>query len=310
MSAPIPQPDPTIETLLKNSDRPLLSYEFFPPKSDGAMGKLQDTITGLSSTSPDFVTVTYGAGGSTQGKTFEIAENLRAQGFRPVMPHLTCVGKTRDELCDVADQIYDRGFRNIMTLRGDPPKGQETFTPADGGLSCAQELVTLLKERHPDFCLGVAGYPEGHPETRGEKEELDYLKSKLDAGGSFITTQLFLDNASFYRFRDRCEAAGINVPILPGLMPAMSIRQIQRIATMCSSTIPEQLLSKLMKAEEDVEAQVQTGILWCTEQILDLLRQGVPGVHLYILNQVRPTLSYTLAKTFLDQSTPVSGAAS
>lgn len=304
MDSLFPLADPTIEQLLHDSSRPLLSYEFFPPKSEGAMGKLQNTISGLMDSSPDFVTVTYGAGGSTQEKTFEIAENLREQNFTPVMPHLTCVGKTRDQLHEVADDIYQRGFRNIMTLRGDPPKGQKVFTPAEGGLACARDLVSLLKERHTDFCLGVAGYPEGHPESRGEQSELDYLKSKIDAGGSFITTQLFLDNDSFYRFRDQCDTAGMTQPILPGLMPAMSSDQIKRIADMCGASLPNELMKRLSKAGDDREAQIQTGILWCTEQILDLLRNGVPGIHLYILNQIRPALSYQLAKTFLDQSTP------
>lgn len=306
MASLFPLTDPTIDQLLHHSTRPLLSYEFFPPKSDTAMQKLRDTISGLTGTSPDFVTVTYGAGGSTQGKTLEIAEDLREKNFKPVMPHLTCVGKTREELMAVADEIYDRGFRNIMTLRGDPPKGAENFVPADGGLSCARDLVILLKTRHADFCLGVAGYPEGHPESRGPDREMDYLKSKIDAGGSFITTQLFLDNELFYRFRDRCQAAGITAPIFPGLMPAMSSDQIKRIASMCGAFIPRPLWEKLEKAGDEAEAQQQAGILWCTEQILDLLRHGVPGIHLYILNQVRPTLAYSLARAFLDQSTPSS----
>ena len=266
------------------------------------MGNLQKTIRGLKDFSPDFVTVTYGAGGSTQEKTFDIAETLQQQNFSPVMPHLTCVGKTREELMEVADLIYDHGFRNIMTLRGDPPKGQESFVPEDGGLACARDLVTLLKKRHSDFCLGVAGYPEGHPESKGVENEMEYLKSKVDAGGSFITTQLFLHNETFFRFRDRCEAAGITAPILPGLMPAMSTGQIQRIADMCGASLPPDLMTRLEKAGEDKEAQIQAGILWCTEQILDLLRNDVPGIHLYILNQVRPALAFQLAKTFLDQS--------
>jgi methylenetetrahydrofolate reductase (NADPH) len=304
MNFSLPLPDLRIDDLIKQASRPLLSYEFFPPKSEAAEEKLTRTIAGLADTRPDFVTVTYGAGGSTQEKTFSIAQSLREKAFGPVMPHLTCVGKTAAELQAVADDIHDRGFRNIMTLRGDPPKGQEAFTPIDGGLSCARDLVTLLMDRHSDFCLGVAGYPEGHPESRGEDIELDYLKSKVDAGASFITTQLFLENEPFYRFRDRCESIGIEVPILPGVMPAMSTSQIQRIAAMCGAALPAELIAKLEKAGEDTEAQQQAGILWCTEQILDLLRHGVPGIHLYILNQVRPALSYSLAKGVLQGLTP------
>ena len=298
------QPDVRIDELIQQAERPLLSYEFFPPKTESAQDKLHATISGLEETRPDFVTVTYGAGGSTQEKTFEIAETLQEKAFGPVMPHLTCVGKTRTELQEVADDIHDRGFRNIMTLRGDPPKGQESFVPTDGGLSCARELVELLIDRHPDFCLGVAGYPEGHPESQAEDIELQYLKSKIDAGGAFITTQLFLDNEPFYRFRDRCEAIGITAPILPGIMPAMSKGQIQRIAEMCGASIPAELMTKLDKAGDDQEAQQQAGLLWCTEQILDLLRNGVPGIHLYILNQVRPALSYSLATSVMTGVTP------
>jgi methylenetetrahydrofolate reductase (NADPH) len=310
MTSPSPNVDPRIDDLLRQRDRPLLSYEFFPPKSEGAAEKLRQTIQRLSPTSPDFVTVTYGAGGSTQEKTFEIAGDLRAQNFKPVMPHLTCVGKTREELKDVAEMIYDNGFRNIMTLRGDPPKGQEHFVPADGGLSCARDLVHLLKECHQEFCLGVAGYPEGHLESKGPRAELEYLKSKVDAGASFITTQLFLENDSFYRFRDQCDAAGIRIPILPGLMPAMSTGQIQRIAAMCGASLPPDLLNRLAKAGDNKEAGTEVGILWCTEQILDLLRNEVPGIHLYILNQVQPALSYQLARSFLDQSQPPSALTS
>ena len=300
MNTLFPLVDPRISDVLANRSRPLLSYEFFPPKSETGMMKLDDCITGLADTHPDFVTVTYGAGGSTQEKTFEIAERLRESRYRPVMPHLTCVGKTREELRAIADDIHDRGFRNIMTLRGDPPRGQETFVPADGGLSCARDLVQLLRERSDDFCLGVAGYPEGHPESRGEQIEMDYLKSKIDAGADFITTQLFLDNDPFYRFRDRCTAAGIQVPILPGLMPALSGEQIRRIAGMCGAALPGELMGKLARTEGDAEGQLEVGILWCTEQILDLLRQDVPGIHLYILNQIRPAMSYKLARTILD----------
>jgi len=284
------------------ADRPLLSYEFFPPKSEAGMISLQEAVEGLVHTSPDFVTVTYGAGGSTRNLTFEIAALLRRFRYGPVMPHLTCVGSSLDDLNALADRIWEEGFRNIMTLRGDPPRGQTAFIPASDGLACARDLVTLLKTRHPEFCLGVAGYPEGHPEADSPQNELNYLKSKIDAGADFITTQLFLDNDSYYRFVDRCRAAGIHVPILPGLMPALSLGQIRRITAMCGAALPPELVKRLEHAGDHPERAMSAGILWCTEQIVDLLQQGVPGIHLYILNQIRPAMSYQLAKTVLEMT--------
>jgi len=297
-----PLTDPLISDLLADRDHPLLSYEFFPPKSDKGMASLQRAVEGLLNTSPDFVTVTYGAGGSTRERTLEICELLRRFRYGPVMPHLTCVGNTRGELRLIADRIHDDGYRNIMTLRGDPPKGQENFIPEDGGLDNARDLVALLKDRHPDFCLGVAGYPEKHPEYRSEAEDMDYLKSKIDAGASFITTQMFFENHMYYRYVDKCRAAGIEVPILPALMPALSLDQIIRITAMCQATLPQPLREKLETAGDDKEAAQNTGILWCTEQIVDLLKNDVPGVHLYVLNQIRPAMAYQLAQTFMEMS--------
>ncbi len=291
--------DRPISSLLAERDHPLLSYEFFPPKSETGMQSLQSAMEGLLDTHPDFVTITYGAGGSTRGQTFEIAEWLRRFRYRPVMPHLTCVGHSQAELGDIADRIHEDGFRNIMTLRGDPPKGDSEFVPPADGFGNARDLAAFLKNRHPDFCLGVAAYPEGHPESRGEAEDIDYLKQKVDAGADFITTQLFLNNKVFYRFRDRCDAAGIDIPILPGLMPALSVAQIQRICGMCQAELPAALLEKLENAGDNVQ---DAGILWCMEQIVDLLQQGVPGIHLYILNQIKPALSYQLACRFIEMT--------
>ncbi|MCC5845442.1 MAG: methylenetetrahydrofolate reductase [NAD(P)H] [Verrucomicrobia bacterium] len=302
MSNESPFIDPPLRERFAAAERPLLSYEFFPPKSEAGMISLQEAVEGLVHTAPDFVTVTYGAGGSTRNLTFEIAALLRRFRYGPVMPHLTCVGSSLDDLNALADRIWDDGFRNIMTLRGDPPKGQTAFIPASDGLACARDLVKLLKERHPDFCLGVAGYPEGHPEADSPQNELNYLKSKIDAGADFITTQLFLENDSYYRFIDRCRAAGIHVPILPGLMPALSLGQIRRITAMCGAALPPELVKRLENAGDHPERAMSAGILWCTEQIVDLLQQGVPGIHLYILNQIRPAMSYQLAQTVMEMT--------
>lgn len=302
MNIPRPIIDTPISELFAQNDRPLLSYEFFPPKSDKGMDSLQEAVEGLLDTSPDFVTVTYGAGGSTRNLTFEIAELLRRFRYGPVMPHLTCVGNNESELKEIADKIYGDGYRNIMTLRGDPPKGHASFQTVEGGFNSARDLAHLLKSRHSDFCLGMAGYPEGHPESRGDVEDMEYLKSKIDAGADFITTQLFLENDVFYRFVDRCEKNGIHVPIIPGIMPALSLGQITRITGMCGACLPDPLAQKLHKAGDDKEAAMNTGILWCTEQIIDLLQHDVPGVHLYILNQIRPAMAYQLAQTFIEMT--------
>ena len=302
MSQEFPCIDLPLRDRLAAADRPLLSYEFFPPKSEAGMLALQEAVEGLVHTHPDFVTVTYGAGGSTRNLTFEIAALLRRFRYGPVMPHLTCVGSSRAELDTIADRIWEEGFRNIMTLRGDPPKGETEFVPPADGLACARDLVRLLKARHPEFCLGVAGYPEGHPEAASAQSELDYLKSKIDEGADFITTQLFLENDAYYRFVERCQTAGITVPILPGLMPALSLGQIRRITTMCGATLPPELVKRLEHAGDHPDRAMSAGILWCTEQIVDLLQQGVPGIHLYILNQIRPAMSYQLAQTVLEMT--------
>jgi methylenetetrahydrofolate reductase (NADPH) len=294
--------DPPLRERFASAERPLLSYEFFPPKTEAGIRSLQEAVEGLVHTAPDFVTVTYGAGGSTRNLTFEIGALLRRFRYGPVMPHLTCVGSSREDLNTIADRIWEEGYRNIMTLRGDPPKGETEFVPPADGLACARELVEHLKNRHPDFCLGVAGYPEGHPEADSPQGELDYLKSKIDAGADFITTQLFLENDAYYRFVDRCRAAGITVPILPGLMPALSLGQIRRITAMCGASLPPELVKRLEHADGHPERAMSAGILWCTEQIVDLLQQGVPGIHLYILNQIRPAMSYQLAKTVMEMT--------
>src|SRR5271170_7758175 len=238
---------------------PLRSIEFFPPKDDAGVEALRQTAAALKSISPDFVSVTYGAGGSTRQRTAQVSGILKAEFGYTVMPHLTCVGHSRQELEEIADRIHRDGFRNIMALRGDPPKGSAEFMPAADGLRYASELVSLLKARHPDFCLGVGGYPEKHPEAPSAEADMANLRRKVDAGADFVTTQLFFDNESYYRFVDRCRAAGIVVPIVPGIMPVLSLKQIQRFTTMCGASLPEKLIRRLEAAGDHPEVAEAIG---------------------------------------------------
>jgi methylenetetrahydrofolate reductase (NADPH) len=283
-------PDRPISALFA-ANRPLRSLEFFPPKDDAGVEALRQTAIALKSIPWDFVSVTYGAGGTTRERTAQVSRLLKNELGFTVMPHLTCVGHSRAELTALADQIYEGGFRNIMTLRGDPPKGATEFTVAPDGLRYASELVTLLKARHPDFCLGVGGYPEKHPEAVSLETDLDALKHKVDAGAAFITTQLFFDNAIYHRFVEKCRKAGITVPIVPGLMPVLSVKQIQRIATLSGSVLPAQLARRLEVAEVNPDVVEIIGIDWALTQIRDLLAHGAPGYHLYILNRAKGALA-------------------
>ncbi len=283
-------PDRPIAELFARG-RPLRSLEFFPPKDDTGVAALRGTAEALRRMAPDFVSVTYGAGGTTRDRTAQVSALLKGDFGFTVMPHLTCVGHTRGELETLADQIHAQGFRNIMTLRGDPPKGATSFPVLPDGFRHAAELVALLKRRHPDFCLGVAGYPEKHPEAPSLQADLTHLKRKVDAGADFITTQLFFDNTVYYRFVERCRDEGITVPIVPGIMPVLSLKQIQRFTQLCGSTLPAQLTARLEVAADNADVVEMVGIDWALHQIRGLLANGAPGYHLYILNRARGALA-------------------
>lgn len=290
------QTNPSISTLFSQG-RPLRSLEFFPPKDDAGVESLRLAATALSKVSWDFVSVTYGAGGTTRERTAQVSTLLKDEFGLTVMPHLTCVGHSRAELESIADRLHAEGFRNIMTLRGDPPKGSTEFKVAADGLRYASELVTLLKQRHSDFCLGVGGYPEKHPEAATMEIDLDNLKHKIDQGAAFITTQLFFDNAIYYRFVERCRSAGITVPIVPGIMPVLSTKQIQRIAALSGAALPTKLTRRLEVASENPDVVETIGIDWALTQIRDLIAKGAPGYHLYILNRAKSALSLAAGLT-------------
>ena len=283
-------PDRPISELFAER-RVLRSLEFFPPKDDSGVEALRATAQALRRMQPDFVSVTYGAGGTTRDRTAQVSALLRTEFGFTVMPHLTCVGHSRAELSALADRIHDGGFRNIMTLRGDPPKGTTEFKVAADGLRHASELAELLKSRHADFCLGVAGYPEKHPEAPSLEADLTHLRRKVDAGAAFVTTQLFFDNAVYYRFVEKCRVAGITVPIVPGIMPVLSLKQIQRFTQMCGATLPTQLTKRLEAAADNAEVVETIGIDWALNQIRGLIANGAPGYHLYILNRAKGALA-------------------
>ncbi len=290
--------DTLISDLFKQTQRPLLSLEFFPPKDDAGIEALHPIAERLLPLQPDFVTCTYGAGGSTRGRTLAVCALLRGIGFGPVMPHLTCVGSSRAELEQIVDDLHLRSYRNIMALRGDPPKGASTFVTAADGLAHAADLVTLIKARHPDIVCGVAGYPETHPEATSPAADLQHLTTKMNAGGDFVTTQLFFDNQVYFDYVARCRAAGITQPILPGLLPVITLKQVERMCAMCNTALPPALRAELEAAGGEGDAAEHVGIRWAERQIDGLLAGGAPGIHLYILNRTKAVLSNELLRFF------------
>ena len=287
-------PTSTIRELLAARRQPTLSLEFYPPKDPLGFGILGGSIERMRPVRPDFVTCTYGAGGSSREFSFAAWELLARMGFTPVVAHLTCVGASRDDLSAQIERIHASGIRNVMALRGDPPRGETTFTPAPDGLAHASDLVALIKSLHPDVCCGVAGYPETHPESPSPADDIRHLKQKLDAGADFVNTQLFFDNDAYFRFLDAARAAGISAPILPGLMPVASTAQLDRAIGFSRATAPEPLRRALADAPSP-EAARAAGIDWLVAQIDGLVAHGAPGIHLYILNQAKTILDPRLA---------------
>ena len=278
-------------TELLASGRPLLSVEFFPPKNEEGGAQLLRTAEALRSCRPDFVSITYGAGGTTRERTFKYAKILRDEFGWLVMPHLTCVGSTKAELLDIVAGYQADGIRNIMALRGDPPKGETEFVPCPDGLRYASDLIALIRKNFPEMCLGAGAYPEKHPEASSMEDDLAHLKIKADAGASFLTTQLFFDNAHYFHFVAACRARGIELPVVPGLLPALSLAQVQRFGPMCGSSLPDALIEQLRAVETDATASEQVGVAWADHQIRDLIEGGAPGVHLYILNRSAPAIA-------------------
>jgi methylenetetrahydrofolate reductase (NADPH) len=263
---------------------PIFSFEFFPPKTDEGVRQLFECVEALRPLGPAFVSVTYGAGGSTRQRTLELVARLKRETEVETVAHVTCVGSSRQELAAVLDELAAAGVQNVLALRGDPPKGEATFVPHPEGFRHASELVAFIRERWR-FCVGAAAYPEGHVETRDLGRDLAHLKTKVDAGAEFLVTQLFFDNAHYFRFVERARATGIQLPILPGVMPFTNVDQIERFTAMCGAAIPHQLHAAMEVRRADPEAAMQLGVAYASLQCADLLRRGAPGVHFYTLNR-------------------------
>ncbi len=279
---------------LLSTGRPSFSFEFFPPKTDKGLESLRTAVRALRDLDPSFVSVTYGAGGSTRDRTIELVTEIQRHYGIEVMAHLTCVGADRDEITAVVRRLEAGGVNNILALRGDPPEGQDKFVPNADGFTYANELTAFIKQGF-SFGLGGACYPEGHVECKGSDDKRDLvqdlqnLQHKVDAGAEFLITQLFFDNHAYFDFVARARSAGIGVPIIPGIMPITNVDQIRRFTEMCGSRLPETLIQEMDRLKESPEAVLSLGVAFATAQCFDLLQRGAPGIHFYTLNKSAAT---------------------
>lgn len=271
-------------TQLYRGDGCPISFELFPPKTPAGFESLYEHVESLKQYNPAYFTCTYGAGGSTQDSTLDVVREVRRRTGKPVASHLTCVGSTQDQLRSYLTEAGQQGVDYIVALRGDPPKGETAFTAVDGGFRFANELVAMIHDEFPDFGIAVAGYPEVHQEALDADVDMQNLKRKVDAGADCIITQLFYDNDDFFRFRDACQAAGIQIPIIPGLLPITNFAQAQRITSMCKAKLPPVLVDRFSE-NEATDWQFKVGIEHAQNQTNDLIRRGIDGLHLYVLNK-------------------------
>jgi methylenetetrahydrofolate reductase (NADPH) len=263
----------------------VISFELFPPKTPEGEVDLFRHVAELARYSPDFITCTYGAGGSTRDKTLSIVERVRREFGVATAAHLTCVGSTVEQLRGYLRDARERGVENIVALRGDPPRGETAFRPMEGGFCYANELVALIRGEFPEFGIAVAGYPEKHVEAPSLEVDLDNLQRKVAAGADVVLTQLFYDNADFFRFRALCHERGVTAPIVPGLLPVTNLAQVRRITSLCGARLPASFLQALEGAGDDAEAQFEIGVAQATRQAQELIDGGVPGIHFYVLNK-------------------------
>jgi methylenetetrahydrofolate reductase (NADPH) len=273
-----------------SSAKPVISFEFFPPKTDKGEENLFAHVEELKKLKPGYFSMTYGAGGSTRDKTISLGERIRKTSGVETVCHVTCVGHSRAEVRGIIEEIKSRGMQNIMALRGDPPQGQPDWQPHPEGYHHAIDLVRAVREVD-GLSAAVAGFPEVHPEAISREADLRFLKEKVEAGADAVVCQLFFDNREYYRFARDAKAIGIKVPIVPGIMPILSVPQVHRIANLCKSRIPDELEMRLRAVEHDEEATREAGIEWASRQIADLLESRVPGVHVYCLNRSEASLA-------------------
>jgi methylenetetrahydrofolate reductase (NADPH) len=273
-----------IDEILATNERPTFSFEFFPPKTPEGEKNLYEALAALRPLEPDYVSVTYGAGGSTRATTLGIVSRIREQYGLEAMAHFTCVGATVPQLRETLDEMSTLGFDNVLALRGDPPAGESEWTKTEGGLEYSRELVEMITADY-GFAIGAACFPETHIHATSPEDDIRHLKEKVDAGVGFLITQLFFDNATYFDFVDRARAAGVEVPIIPGIMPITNIAQIEKITGLCGATIPDGLRRELHLREDDPAALTELGVAYATLQCTELLAGGAPGIHFYTLNR-------------------------
>jgi methylenetetrahydrofolate reductase (NADPH) len=274
--------------------RPCFSFEFFPPKTEEGMKNLWTALSDLREDQPTYVSVTYGAGGSTRGRTIEITKRIKHELGIEAMAHFTCVGATVEQLRDVLDQMRDAGVENVLALRGDPPQGQTEWTKTEGGLEYSTELAQLISANY-EFSIGAACFPEVHPEAPDMDHDLRFLRQKIESGVRFLITQLFFDNELYFEFVEKARAYGIDVPIIPGIMPVTNFAQIKRFTEMCGASIPADFERELAARADDPDAVKDLGVAYATLQCSELLARGAPGIHFYTLNRSPATRSILAA---------------
>jgi methylenetetrahydrofolate reductase (NADPH) len=268
-----------------NSPAPCFSFEFFPPKTDEGQRNLEHALEDLKKDSPEYVSVTYGAAGSTRDRTVEVTKWIKEDLGLEAMAHLSCVGEPVERLREILDEVAAAGVENVLALRGDPPRGESDWTPHPEGLKSSVDLIELIRADY-DFCVGATCFPEVHPEAPDLEHDLRYTKRKVDSGATFLITQLFFENEDYFRFVERARESGIDVPIIAGIMPITNFEQIKRFTTLCGATIPPALYEQLeARNAEGEEAVTELGVAYATLQCADLLQRGAPGIHFYTLNK-------------------------
>ena len=273
-----------IDEILASKREPVFSFEFFPPKTQDGEANLRRALSELAPLEPDFTSVTYGAGGSTRERTIDIVKSIKEEHGIEAMAHLSCVGTTKEQLSEIVEEIRAAGIDNVLALRGDPPRGETEWRSTPGGLEYSTQLIALLTERY-DFAVGAACFPEVHPEAPDLASDLRFLSEKVQGGARFLITQLFFDNRLYFDFVREARAAGIEAPIIPGIIPVTNVEQIKRFTSMCGASIPAGLLGQLDLRADDPAAVVELGVAYATAQCADLLARGAPGVHFYTLNK-------------------------